>query len=120
MKKQNLRKIIAMVSVVASIFAIAPMGASAEWKKDSNGWWYTEGSSWSVGWKDINGEWYYFDKNGYMKTGWVQDKNKWYYLNSSGAMAKNTTINGYILDLDGLWIQYLHKIAHQIQKKTIL
>jgi hypothetical protein len=62
------------------------MAASAEWKQDSNGWWNTEGSSWwSVGWKEIDGKWYYFGQDGYM----VHD----------------TTINGYIIGSDGAWIQ---------------
>ena len=105
MEKLKLIKFIASSLVAASLLALNPIGATAEWKQNSNGWWNTEGSSWSVGWKEIDGKWYYFDNNGYMKTGWLQDDGKWYYLNSSGAMAKNTTINGYILDSDGLWIQ---------------
>ena len=41
-----------------------------------------------------------------MKTGWFKDTNgKWYYLQSSGAMAKSTTIDGYKLDDNGVWIQ---------------
>jgi len=105
MKKLNLTKVIASSLVVASVLALNPIGASAEWKQDSNGWWNIEGSSYSTGWKEIDGEWYYFNSNGYMKTGWIQDRGKWYYLYSSGAMAKNTTINGYTLDFNGVWIQ---------------
>ena len=105
MKRLPLTKIMAGVVVIGSVFALNPVGASATWKQDSNGWWNTEGSSWSVGWKEINGEWYYFDNNGYIKTGWIQDGGKWYYLNSSGAMAKNTVINSYALDSTGAWLQ---------------
>lgn len=40
-----------------------------------------------------------------MVTGWLQDTDgKWYYLNSNGAMAKNTTINGYYVDENGVWV----------------
>lgn len=105
MKKENLKGIIIIGLIVTSIFTIIPIRASAEWKQDSNGWWNTEEDSWSVGWKEISGEWYYFDNNGYMKTGWIQHDNKWYYLHNDGSMAKNTTIEGYVLDSNGAWIQ---------------
>lgn len=105
MKKDNLKRIITIGLIATSIFTIVPIGASAEWKHDSNGWWNAEESSYSVGWKEISGNWYYFDNNGYMKTGWIKYNNKWYYLNNDGSIAKNTTIEGYILDSNGAWIQ---------------
>ncbi|EKQ54477.1 MULTISPECIES: cell wall-binding protein [unclassified Clostridium] len=105
MKRQNLKRTIAIGVIAASILSINPITASAEWKEDSNGWWNSEGNSWSVGWKNINGQWYYFDSNGYMKTGWIQYNDKWYYLYNSGVMAKSTIINGYELDSNGAWIQ---------------
>ena len=105
MKKLKLKKIIASTLVVASVLALNPVGASASWKQDSNGWWNSEGSSWSIGWKEINEKWYYFDCTGYMKTGWMQDGNKWYYLYRSGDMAKDTIIDGYSVGSDGAWIQ---------------
>ena len=40
-----------------------------------------------------------------MKTGWLQTyPGKWYYLRETGAMVKNTTINGYKIGSDGLFI----------------
>ncbi|WP_420196652.1 hypothetical protein [Clostridium beijerinckii] len=80
MNRKSIEKLIVKGLILVGVLAIFPMGANAEWKKDNNGWWYTEGSSWSSGWKFINNNWYYFDSNGYMKTGWVKDKNNWYYL----------------------------------------
>ncbi|OOM75644.1 DUF4362 domain-containing protein [Clostridium sp. BL-8] len=105
MKKLKLSKTIVNTIAVAVLLVSNPIGASAEWKQDNNGWWNSEGSSWSVGWKEIDGKWYYFDNNGYMKTGWVQDEGKWYYLYDNGALAQNTTIDGYSLDSNGAWIQ---------------
>lgn len=105
MKKQNLKRIIAMGLMSASILTVVPISASAEWKQDNTGWRYTEGNSWAIGWRLVSGNWYYFDKSGYMKTGWLQDGGKWYYLDSNGTMAKNTTINGYVLDSNGAWVQ---------------
>lgn len=86
MKSFKLKKIIAAVLAVATIVTVSPVGASAAWKQDSHGWWNTEGNSYSVGWRSINGSWYYFDSVGYMKTGWVNDRGTWYYMQSSGAM----------------------------------
>lgn len=105
MKRLKLTKIIAGTLIIGSIFSLNPVGASAVWKQDSKGWWNSEGNFWSIGWKEINGEWYCFDSNGYMKTGWIQDGDKWYYLNSSGDMAKNTIVDSYILGSDGAWLQ---------------
>jgi len=85
MKKLELTSIMTCILVVASVLALNPIEASAEWKQDSNGWWNTEGSSWSVGWRQIDGKWYYFGQDGYM----VHD----------------TTIDGYNIGSDGTWIQ---------------
>jgi hypothetical protein len=82
MKKLNLTKVMASTLVIASVLALNPIGANAEWKSDSNGWWNTEGNSWSVGWRQIDGKWYYFNSNGYM--------------------AHDTTIGGYYLDSNGV------------------
>lgn len=38
------------------------------------------------GWVKVDGVWYYFDRNGNMKTGWIKDHGKWYYTDSTGAM----------------------------------
>ena len=86
MKKMKLIKAIAGSLTIASMFTIYPVGASAEWKQDSIGWWNTEGSSWSIGWREIDGKWYYFNQDGYM--------------------AHDTVIDGYELAHDGAWIQY--------------
>ncbi|NRT73289.1 cell wall-binding protein [Clostridium beijerinckii] len=105
MKEQYLKRLVAIGLISISILAVAPIKAFAAWKQDNVGWWYSEGDEYATGWRSINGEWYYFDENGYMKTGWVQYQGKWYYLYSSGAMAKSTTIEGYSVDSNGAWIQ---------------
>lgn len=86
MKSLKLRKIVASVVAALTIATLSPIGASAEWKQDSNGWWNTEGNSYSTGWRSINGNWYYFDSTGYMKTGWANDGGTWYYMQPSGEM----------------------------------
>ena len=85
MKKLKLTKVIAGTLVVGLVLVLNPIGASAEWKQNNTGWWYTEGNSWSVGWKEIDGKYYYFGQDGYM----VHD----------------TTIDGCNIGSDGTWIQ---------------
>jgi FOG: Glucan-binding domain (YG repeat) len=85
MIKTKLTKLIVSSLAVAAVFTIYPIEANAEWKQDSKGWWNTEGSSWSIGWREIDGKWYYFGQDGYM--------------------AHDTAINGYQLGSDGVWIQ---------------
>ncbi|MBN1040059.1 hypothetical protein DVW12_15270 [Clostridium botulinum] len=103
MRKLKLTKLIASTVLIASAIALNPMSASAEWKSNSTGFWYTEGSSYITGWKQISGQWYYFDSNGYMKTGWIYDNGNWYYCWGNGQMAKDTTVDGYCLNSNGAW-----------------
>jgi hypothetical protein len=86
MKSLKLRKIVAAAVAALTLTALSPIGASAEWRQDSNGWWNTEGSSYSIGWRSIDNTWYYFGSDGYMKTNWVNDGGTWYYMQPSGAM----------------------------------
>lgn len=88
MIKLKSTKIIASTLAIASIIALNPIAANAEWKQDPIGWWNTEGSSWSVGWKEISGKWYYFKSDGYMEHDKVIDG---YTLGSDGAWLVNST-----------------------------
>jgi hypothetical protein len=58
----------------------------------------------SVGWRSIDGTWYYFDGSGAMKTGWIgSDDTAWYYLDpGTGKMYANTqiTVNGVTYNVD--------------------
>ena len=77
MKKSKLTKVIVSLLI----------GASAEWKSNSTGWWYAEGwkySIYAIGWQSIDGKWYHFDSNGYME--------------------HDTIINGYKIGSDGACI----------------
>ena len=48
----------------------------------TKGYWYQfADGSWAVGWKKIEGKWYYFDTNGYRVHGWIKVSGYWYYLN---------------------------------------
>jgi len=86
--RKLIKKLIALAIISMTLCTLPITGASAEWRQDSsnNGWWYAEGNSWVTGWKQIDGNWYYFNKNGYM--------------------VRNTTLTGgYRLGADGVWIE---------------
>ena len=94
-----------LLGILLFIFIFNCVSVEAAWIKDNNGWWNTEGSSWSVGWRNIDNLWYYFDQNGYMKTGWIKSDDKWYYLKQGGEMASNELIEGYYLGENGAWLE---------------
>lgn len=89
---KSLKKFITVGVIASSMIMLFPVGASAEWKQDNKGWWNTEGNSWSIGWREINGKWYYFGQDGYM----VHD----------------TIINGYKIDGNGAWIQNINNTTN--------
>ena len=69
-----------------------------------DGWNATEDGKKVVGWKAIDGEWYYFDRDGIMETGWVSVDGHWYYLNTDGSMETGwASVDGhwYYLNADG-------------------
>lgn len=81
---------------------------NSDTKSESGNWCYRNSDgSLAKGWKMIKNEWYYFDETGAMKTGWIKATDgNWYYMQQdTGAMAKNTTVNGYKIGIDGTWIK---------------
>lgn len=68
----------------------AASSSGGQWVQESNGrWWYkhADGSYTKYDWEYINGNWYFFDKNGWMWTDWLEWKGSWYYLDlNSGKM----------------------------------
>lgn len=101
---------------------IAP---SSGWTYSNGYWYFYENGVMKTGWIKDNSKWYYLNSTGEMRTGWLYWNNDWYYLTagsgemvtgwsyigsnwyyfySSGAMAKNTKIDGYVLDSNGVWV----------------
>lgn len=79
---KNFKRVLSSLLIVFSVLIATPLQANASWKNDSQGWWYTSGSSYLTGWQSIDGNWYYFYGNGYMAHDcWIGN----YYLNSNGA-----------------------------------
>lgn len=61
-----------------------------------------DGSYVTNAWKDIDGQTYSFDENGYMRSGWLQETDgSWYYFNPDGTLAKNGEIEGFAIGADG-------------------
>ena len=104
MKTQKIKSLISVLAIAAGIIMFNPSSASAAWKHDGHGWWNTEGSSYSIGWRNIDNAWYYFGSDGYMKTGWTNVNETWYYLSQSGEMKTGWLHDGsswYYLDSSG-------------------
>jgi len=79
------------------------------WRQNEKGEWFFLSSSGSAitGWKDIgaNGsnKTYYFTKAGLMVSGkWLEIDGKWYYFYTDGSLARNTKIDGYEVDKNGV------------------
>jgi len=73
------------------------------WVKDGGNWRYYSGNKAAVGWVDISEKRYYFAKEGLMIAGkWLEIDGKWYYFNADGSLAKNTKIDGYEVDENGV------------------
>ena len=72
------------------------------WKEYNGNWYYIEkGGVVRTGWVKSNGNWYYLGTDGSMKTGWQRVYGKWYYLRDNGIMLRSQYIQGYWLNKDG-------------------
>lgn len=103
------RKILASLLAAAMAFGSLSVTASADWGEvDGNQVYYADGNSGKkvTGFCSIDGSYYYFNKNGYMKTGWLKLSNgKKYYFAADGKMKtdwlKMTNGKKYYLTADG-------------------
>lgn len=110
MKHKFIKNLVCLILVSISLLGFSSVSANAEWKQNSNGKWnylLDNGSILKNTWlydKNSN-QWCHLDENGIRTTGWFQDKGNWYYLKDNGEMATNTTIDGYKIGSNGVWIQ---------------
>lgn len=90
MKKIS-KTLFSLIVIISITFSTVCIPVYAEWQQNNKGWWYSNNNSYSVGWEQIDGNWYYFKYDGYMKTGWIKYDDTWYYLGSSGAVDNSKT-----------------------------
>lgn len=75
------------------------------WQLDGGSWYYLQtNGAMKTGWQMDGGKWYFLQTSGAMKIGWQLDGGRWYFLKTNGEMAANTTVGGYKLGSDGVWI----------------
>lgn len=75
------------------------------WARMADGsWTLLENGVPVVGWKLVDGKWYYMNSLGVMQTGWINDRGTWYYLYGNGQMASSTYVSGYYLDANGAMV----------------
>jgi len=99
---KKLRVLLISTVATVSLLTINSLVVNAEWKNNSIGWWYSQDDSYATKWNQLDGVWYYFNDNGYMKKGWLLDNGNWYYLNSNGAMQTGIIqVDGKTYSLEG-------------------
>lgn len=73
------------------------------WKTISGSKYYLNADGNRVtGWQTIGKYKYYFNSKGVMQTGWQTIKSKKYYFGTNGRMQTSTTVDGYIIDANGV------------------
>lgn len=90
----------------------------SHWMLDEHGWWLrfadgtypkagkTDQSEEAYAWEFVNGRWWAFDENGYIKTGWLKDKkyHAWFYVDPlTGMYSNQRTPDGYYVGENGAW-----------------
>ncbi len=77
------------------------------WVQDTYGWRYhlADGSYPRSCWLEIDGLYYCFDVNGYIRYGWISYNGSWYYCGEDGSLQANCyTPDGHYVGSDGAMI----------------
>ena len=102
-------------------YIVPPEEDESGWKHDDTGWWWSrkDGSYPTSKFEAINGNWFYFDDNGYMYADqWLHHTDgNWYWFNKDGYMAnsgwKKINSKWYYFNADGAmqtgWVKYYEK-----------
>ena len=82
--------------------------SAGSWQQDARGWWYRnpDGSYPKMQWQEIDGERYYFDRDGYLVTnGFILDGGLTYIVDADGRMLRSTEVvkdgTAYVIREDG-------------------
>ena len=78
------------------------------WVPITNEWYYVgqDGKMLANTWFVYNNHTYYFTESGAAARGWVEIEGQWHYFDrNNGDMKASTTIDGYALNEDGIYVQ---------------
>ena len=89
MKNSSMKRYSAICAAALITLSMAGTCFAGEWKDTDNGKMYVDNGKAVTGMEEIDGETYYFNSKGIMKTGWLKTKSgKKYYFGSDGVMKK--------------------------------
>ena len=76
------------------------------WQKiDGKMYYFNDAGVMQTGWLSVDGRTQYVDENGNLLTGWQWIGDKCYFFSyENGDMARDTVVDGYYVDADGVWI----------------
>ena len=78
------------------------------WIPITNNWYYVgqDGKMLADTWFEYNHRTYYLTESGAAAKGWVELDGKWYYFDrNNGDMKRGTTIDGYTVNEDGVYVK---------------
>lgn len=80
--------------------------AANQWLKEGDSlFWINEDGSMAVcEWHQEGRAWYWLDASGTAAVGWQEIDGKWYYFNKDNTMAVSQYIDGFYVGRDGAWI----------------
>ena len=62
---------------------------------DGNWYWFDKDGYMATSWKRIGGTWYFFNRDGSMVTGWIKYYDNWYYCDATNGDMKSSTFVPY-------------------------
>ena len=81
------------------------------WVKEGHNWRYYSGNNATVGWMEVDDKTYYFTDDGLMVSDkWMEIDDNWYYFYYDGSLAKDTMVDGYEIDKEGVRIDKTKKV----------
>ena len=109
-KIEKLKKLVAIILTFSFVFSVLVFSSSeafavdGTWKSDETGWWYeyASGNYPRSKWLEINGYWYYFLVNGYLKTNGYW---KGYWLGETGEWDPAYSNGHWCSDSNGWWFE---------------
>ena len=123
--KRIIKNLTFCLSIILALQLVVISKANAAetgyWIEKNNKWYYYDNSGCMFTdniFFDKDDKEYYVDKNGVMQTGWIFRGGEWNYFYGNGEMAKNTVIDGYIINSDGIWVDENGKVLDKPTAKA--